>query len=260
MSVITITSDLGTSDYYLAALKGAIIKACGNVPLVDVNCNIKPFDIRQAAYNIREAHSYFPDGTIHVVHVSPGFSKAKILLAKYRQQFFIAFDNGLLALLPKEFSEEVYVLKNEFMKRSDFFFAESVSLLVSHIAAGKPLNLIAEAYSDFKRKNLAPPAITNSGLKGAVIAIDHFGNAVTNIDKNTFYEYVEKSNFEIAISQVRIKEISLYYKSVTEGDLVAMFNSAGYLEIAINKGKANTLLGISVDNSVLVSRVTAQPL
>jgi S-adenosylmethionine hydrolase len=252
MSVITITTDLGTTDYYLAALKGALLKACGKVQLVDLNCNIKPFDVRQAAYNIREAHRFFPSQTVHIAHINPGFAKAKILIAKHKEQFFISFDNSLLSLLPKEFTQEVYALKEEHLKSNDFFFAESLAFVAQHLAAGNELSLIAESCNDFKQKNLPVPAITNSGLKGSVAAIDHFGNVITNIHRDAFSAFVQHRSFEIAINHIRLKEISTYYKSVSEGDLVAVFNSAGYLEIAINKGKASTLLGIAVDNAVLV--------
>jgi S-adenosylmethionine hydrolase len=252
MSVITITTDLGTTDYYLAALKGALLKAASPVQLVDINCHIRPFDVRQAAYNIREAHRFFPEQTIHIAHINPGFAKARILIAKCKGQFFISFDNSLISLLPKEFSQEVYALKAEYLVSHDFFFSESLAFVVQHIIAGKELNSIAEICVDFKQKNLPAPAITNSGLKGSVVAIDLFGNVMTNIHKDVFSEYVQHRNYVIAINHIRLKEVSAYYNSVSEGDLVAVFNSSGFLEIAINRGKASTLLGISIDNAVFV--------
>jgi S-adenosylmethionine hydrolase len=251
-TIIAITTDLGTKDYYLAALKGTILKRCSEVQWVDVNCHIKPFDIRQAAFHLQGVFPYFPENTIHLAHILPGFEKARILFLSYHGQYVVTFDNGLVSLLPNEFLKEVYALKPELVQKTDLFFSQSIALVVNHLAAQKPLREIGDIITDYQQKKMPQPTISQSGLKGMVVAIDGFGNVITNIHKSIFEDFVGNKRFQIAIHHVRIKEISTDYKSVVEGDLLALFNSNGYLEIAIRQGKASSLLGIEVDNAVWV--------
>ncbi|MCO5281596.1 MAG: SAM-dependent chlorinase/fluorinase [Chitinophagales bacterium] len=255
MSVITITTDLGTSDYYLAALKGSILKAFDAVQIVDLNCNIRQYNIRQAAYNIREAFKYFPVKTIHVAHINANAANPKILLIKHQEQFVVTFDNTLLSLLPKEFTAEVFALNNTLIKKEDAFLFDALALVVSRLAQGKNLREIATPYLEFEKKNLLKATITNMGIKGIVEATDVFGNVITNIHRDLFYEYVKDQPFEIAINHETISTISKGYYEAEEGDIIAVFNSSGFLEIAIKENKASNLLGLSVDNAVLVTLV-----
>lgn len=255
MSVITITTDLGTSDYYLAALKGSILKAFDAVQMVDLNCNIRQYNIRQAAYNIREAFKYFPAKTIHVAHLNANAANPKILLVKHQEQFVVTFDNTLLSLLPKEFTAEVFALNNTLLKKEDMFLFDALALVVSRLAQGKNLREIATPYLEFEKKNLLKATITNMGIKGIVEATDVFGNVITNIHRDLFYEYVKDQPFEIAINHETISTISKGYYEAEEGDIIAVFNSSGFLEIAIKENKASNLLGLSVDNAVLVTLV-----
>lgn len=255
MSVITITTDLGTSDYYLAALKGAILKTFNAAQVIDLNCNIRQFNIRQAAYNIRESFKYFPAKTIHIAHINASAANPKILFVKHQEQFVVTFDNTLLSLLPQEFTTEVFAINNALIKNEDPLLFQTLALVVSHLAQGKDLREIATAYPEFEKRNLQKATVTNMGLKGIVESTDVFGNVITNIHRDLFYEYVKDQSFEIAINHETISTISKGYYEVGDGDIIAVFNSSGYLEIAIKGSKASNLLGLSIDNAVLVTLV-----
>lgn len=253
MSVITITSDLGTSDYYLAALKGCILKSYNQAQIIDLNCHIPLFQVAQAAYSIGEAYRFFPEGSIHIAHVAPDFKKPNILIAVCQGQYFISFDNGFLSMLPTEFSREVYALRREFLNVKDLFFSSAFAFIIKHLSEHKPLNLIADLFDGFERNSWGTALITNNILKGRVIATDSFGNLITNISKGIFEKYVENKKFTIAIKQVRLLEIKQYYSDVKEAELLAMFNSSNLLEIAIFKGNAKKLVGLKIDDTVIVS-------
>ncbi|MCS6820211.1 MAG: SAM-dependent chlorinase/fluorinase [Chitinophagales bacterium] len=253
MQIITLTSDLGSSDYYVAALKGVLLNELSDITLIDLNIHIKPFDLRQAAYQLSQAYRFFPEKTIHVVHINPGFEKARVLIAQYANHTVVTFDNGLLSLLQNGFSDKVFALKPEWTDKSDLLLTKSVALACAVASGKKSLDTFTEPFTEFRIKNLLKPTVRNNILKGSVVAIDTFGNAITDIHKDQFDAFVGGKPFKISINQLAISEISLHYKSVSEGDLLALFNSNGFLEIAINKGKAATLLGIKVDNAVLIT-------
>jgi S-adenosylmethionine hydrolase len=252
MALITITSDLGTRDFYLAALKGAIISNCGNVPLIDVTHAIKPFDIKEAAFTVRNAARYFPKGTIHVVHVNSTDGNNKLLVAVVNDQYFVTFDNGFLSLAFEKTPLQTYEVNEELLQNTSLLYEDAI---------GKVVNLLAKEYSpaDFGHPTtqtlnyrLLQPITSSGSIRGTVISIDNFGNAVVNITQALFEQFIGEKRFTVLANVGSAKQISKRYSDVDEGDMVCLFNSAGYLEIAINKGKAENLLGLKIDSPVLV--------
>src|SRR5579872_1422361 len=108
MALVTITSDLGIRDFYLAALKGAIIHSSGCAEIIDITHSIKPYDIKEAAFTLRNAFRHFPGGTIHIVHVNSTEKPGKLLLAVVEHHYFITFDNGFLSLAFERIPHETY--------------------------------------------------------------------------------------------------------------------------------------------------------
>ena len=255
MALITITSDLGTRDFYVAAIKGAIITNSGFVNIIDVTHHIKPFDIKEAAFTVRSMFRYYPKGTIHIVHVNSTDSKGRLLLAVVDGHYFLTFDNGFLSLAFGQIPHETYEINAELL--------ENASLLYE-AAIGKVVNLLIKEFhpSDFAhlttetlKLRLMQPITSNSkdSIRGTVINIDSFGNATVNITKSMFYQFVGEKRFTIRANIGEAKEISKNYNDMgEEADMICLFNSSGYLEIALNKAKAVNLLALKIDFPILV--------
>jgi len=252
MALITITSDLGTRDFYLAALKGAIITNSGFVNIVDITHAIKPFDIKEAAFTVKNVFRYFPKGSIHLVHVNSTDGKDKLLLAVVDGHYFLSFDNGFLSLAFERMPHETYEVNAELLENSSLLYEEAI---------GKVVNLLVKEFqpSDFAHLTtetinfrLMQPITSPGSIRGTIINIDNFGNAVVNITRPMFDQFIGDRRFTIWANVGASKEISKKYNDVDEGDMVCLFNSSGYLEIAINKGKAENLLGLKIDSPVMV--------
>ena len=118
MALVTLTSDLGTRDFYVAALKGALISHCGNIPVVDVTHSIKQFDIKEAAFTVRNAYKYFPKGSIHLVHVNSSNADTKLLVAIVDGHYFITFDSGFLSLAFERTPHQTYQVNEELLENN----------------------------------------------------------------------------------------------------------------------------------------------
>ena len=252
MALITITSDLGTRDFYLAAIKGAIITNSGFVNIIDITHDIKPFDIKEAAFTVKSAFRYYPKGTIHIVHVNSTDGKDKLLLAVVDGHYFLSFDNGFLSLAFERMPHETYEVNAELLENTSLLYEDAI---------GKVVNLLVKEFqpSDFGHLTtetinfrLLQPITSPGSIRGTVINIDNFGNAVVNITRAMFEQFIGDRRFSILVNVGTTKEISTRYSDVDEGDMVCLFNSSGYLEVAINKGKAEKLLGLKLDSPVMV--------
>lgn len=252
MGLITITSDLGTRDFYLAALKGAIISNCGKVDFVDVTHNIKPFDLKEAAYTVKNLARYFPKGTIHVVHVNVTDGKGKLLLAIVDGQYYLTFDNGFLSLAFEKTPPLTYEVNAELLEDSSRLLEDAIGQVINLILKEYTPTDFAHLAHETTNYRLLQPIISQGSIRGTVINIDNFGNAVVNITREMFQQFANGKRFTVMANVGSSKEINKHYSDVDEGDMVCLFNSSNLLEIAINKGKAANLLGLKLDSPVLV--------
>lgn len=252
MAIVTLTTDLGARDYYLAALKGAIYTHCGVIPVTDVNHAIKQYDIKEAAYILRNVYGYFPKGSIHVVYVNAGDSKGRLLLCKHDEHYFITFDNGLLSIAFGKTPPETYLLNDELYEDNNLMFvhpiARAINLLLKEFQPTDFAHIATETVS----YRMLSPMENSASIRGTIMYIDHYGNAVVNITREMFNRLVQDKRFTILANVGNTKVVHEHYSDVDEGDMVCLFNSAGYLEIAINKGKADSLLGLRIDGPVMV--------
>lgn len=253
MALITITSDLGTRDFYAAALKGAIISHCDYQPVVDVTHNIKPFNIKEAAFVVRNAYRYFPKGTIHIVHVNSGEGNGKLLLAQQDGHYFLTFDNGILSLLFERLPHEIYQVNDELLEGSSLMYEDAIAKVIELLLKEYRPSDFAHLTTETVNYRLLQPVTKTGNIRGTVIYIDHFGNAVTNINRQMFAEFIGEKNYTVLTNSATTRSISQHYNDVEEGEVVCFFNSSGLLEVAINKGKAENLLGLKTDvSSVLL--------
>lgn len=253
MQLITLTTDFGTHDYYAGALKGALLRRCPAVQLVDISHAIKPFDIVQAAFVVQNAYPEFPEGTIHLIGVNAVYAADfRFVAARYQGHFFLAPDNGLLTLLFDNLPEaDLRALPPG--PQSHFPVKNIFADAAGHLAAGQPFEAIGTPAGDLLHRISLQPVITPTRIRGTVIHIDNFENAIVNIRRETFEKNVRGRVFSLFFKRNdAISRLCQNYCDVPVGEPLCLFNSAGFLEISVNMGRAATLLGLKVEDVVEV--------
>jgi len=252
MPIVTITSDFGLTDYYVAMLKGAILSQNAQVNIVDINHNVKNYDIVQGAFVLKNAYTSFPEGTIHVISVNNFYSKQKSFLAvRHDGHFFIGPDNGIFTLLFEEKPDSIYEL--DYLELSTFPLKEVFARAVGHITSGKPFNEIGLPVDEIVERISLQPIISQNQIKGSVIHIDNYENIIVNINRELFERVQNKRKYAISFKRNKpITKLWNQYYDVPVGEPICLFNSADYLEIAINMGKASSLLGLTIEDTVQI--------
>lgn len=243
--VITLTSDIGLEDYLVGAIKGMLTQSCPNHQVIDISHAIIPFNYPQAAYICKGAIPWFPEGSCHFILVSLFIeSPAPFLLCKHKGRFFFCANNGLLPMILGEEPEEAYeIVYGNNMHTLDIVhrFAETVQSLHQ----GMQPNELGPPVEEIVIQNPLKPIVQNDYIEGQIIYIDRFENVIVNITRSLFEHSRKGRSFKIYVMRDDfITRIHDNYTDVREGGKVALFNTAGYLEIAINKGNAAGLFGL----------------
>ncbi len=247
MAIITLTSDIGLQDYLTGAVKGQLLQIDPAFNIVDITHQISPFNFPQAAYICRNAIYNFPDHTFHIVMVNLFERRPEqLLLAFHRNQYILCADNGLLSMILEESPEIVIGLPLDKLEyRNTLYCTRVFGKAIYDINNGKRLTEIGEADTSFNEKNPLKPLLSDSWIEGQIIYIDNFENVVVNITREQFEAQRKGRSFNIVFKRDEvIEKICETYADVPEGEKLAMFNAAGYLEIAINKGNAAGLFGL----------------
>jgi hypothetical protein len=254
MPIITLTSDWGTRDHYLSAIKGRILSMIPEATLVDISHDIKPFNLRQSSYIIKNSYKTFPEGTIHIVSVNSNetnkFRHTALLIDGH---YFIGTDNGLFSLIFDRLPDRMVELKAGTETGTDSF--ASYSLFVNAatlLAKGEDISSLGEPKKELAQQLHFQPVATEDTIRGIVIYIDNYENVITNITHETFESVGKGRKFTIECRSEQLNRIFHGYQEVPVGEIVALFNQAGHLEIAINQGNASSLLGLYIDHPVSV--------
>ena len=255
MAVITLTTDLGTKDYYLSTIKGAIISQYAEAHIIDISHEITKHDIIQAAFTLKNAYRSFPKDTIHILGLNPESSIDSRHVAMHLDgHYFIGSDNGIFSLMFDKKPDKIVELN--LTQETDFLTFPTNDIFVKaacHIARGGTLEVIGKEIDNYNEKAMIRPIIDNNVLKGSVIYIDSYGNVITNITASLFKEAGHDRAFTIFLNTgYTIKEISKTYHEVNNGEKLALFSSTGYLEIGINLGSASGLLGLRLSDTIRV--------
>jgi S-adenosylmethionine hydrolase len=261
MAIITLTTDWGHKDHYLASVKGNLLKAIPNVTMVDISHDIPPFDIYQASFVLRNCYKDFPANTIHIIGVNSESSiDTPHIIVRHNNQYFIGSDNGIFSLIFP--SEETQVIEVDIPQESDKFTFSSKDVFVKvaqHIAAGKPLDELGFEKDSLNKLMSFEPVIEKTDnlihITGKVIYIDRYENAIVNIRKELFQQTGKGRPFTISFNSFSnsITEISESYGDVSISEMLALFDSNDLLEIAINQGNAGSLLGLKLDSRIRIS-------
>jgi S-adenosylmethionine hydrolase len=253
MGIITLTTDLGYRDPYLAIVKARILSSSPSPQIIDLSCTIKGNNISEAAYILGNALQHFPSNTIHLVAVkfiidrsennkASNVDHSRYLMTRYKEQFIIAPDNGLFTLIDKNFDAPVYQIYYEGVGKNHFFLKDVLVDAALHLSEGKPITDIATLTTDYYKAFQFESFVNGNILKGKGIYVDDFGNIVTNITKERFMEVVANRNFLVTLPGIRLNKIHNTYDEVKYGNPLILFNTFGYLEVAANGKSAFNML------------------
>jgi S-adenosyl-L-methionine hydrolase (adenosine-forming) len=247
MPLLTLTSDIGQQDFLAGAIKGQLLQENEGFTIIDITHQLSPFNYPQAAYVCRNAIKNFPADTFHLILVNLFDSKPEhLLLAEHNGHYIGCADNGLLTMILEEVPQKVVALPLDKTQQKNTIYCTSVFAKAFHqIITGRKLEQIGDATISMQVKNPLKPMLGNNWIEGQIIFIDNFENVIVNITKDDFEEQRKGRSFTIVFKRDEvIDRISETYADVAEGEKMALFNSAGYLEIAINKGNAAGLFGL----------------
>ena len=260
MAIITLTTDLGLKDYYIGSVKGAILSNCPQAIIVDISHNIEKFHIMEASFILKNAYKNFPEGTIHIIGVNTEASEETPHIAVYAEgHYFIGTDNGMFPLILDKRPDKIIALIPDTDKKLSTFPTKDIFVKAAcHIAKGNPIEALGSVIENYTEKMPSRASTESNSIKGSVLYIDSYGNAITNITLEDFNLIGKSRNFKIQLkpsmkyaaefgdSDYSINAIRKTYSEVIEGEISALFNSSGLLEIAINKGNAARLLGMKL--------------
>jgi len=227
---------------------------CPESTIIDITHNIPPFNINQAAFVIRNCYYNFPPACVHIIAVnSEGGKDRPYLVIFYDGHYFITTDNGILGLMCTDPPEKIIRInagENDNSFAGFSVFADTACKL----ASGEKLESIGKTVTDYKKKVPIRATIEESVINGSIIYIDSFRNAISNISMDLFDRIGKGRPFEIYVQSNHyiIKKINNFYHQTTPGEILALFNSIGLLEIAINNGNAADLLNLSANSSIRI--------
>lgn len=274
MAIITLTTDFGLKDHFVGSLKGSIYRELPDAKIVDISHNIGPFNIQECAYILENSYKNFPEGTVHIIGVdSEPTPETKHIAVLMDGHYFICANNGIIGLLQSEAVPSKVVEIT--IRNPDLGAFPSMDVFVQaacHIARGGTLEVVGKPFNELHEVRDLAPSVTDNGNKiiGSVIYIDNYGNVVTNIHKNFFEAYRKGRSFEIQARTKVLTKIHQKYSGIVNfnlekgqrkgpGELMAIYNSAEHIEIAIYKsnpkagGSASSLLGLDYLDAITIN-------
>lgn len=266
-TIITLTSDCGTRDAFAASMKGVIYKVNPLAQLVDITHEIGPQDVWEAAFTLRTAARFFPKGTVHLAVVDPGVgSGRRPIIVVTESYYFVGPDNGLFTLVYQE-AERIrvhhiaaahYFLPNP---GPTFHGRDIFAPVAGWLAKGIPSGNFGEEITDYVKLNVPVPKVSQNTIEGHVVHIDRFGNIITNIAYTHVQPLLSEgggpNTFRIALMGKEIKGLKKYYAEAAPGELSAIFNSSGALELFLFKQNARAALSAKRGEVVRLSVVGA---
>jgi S-adenosylmethionine hydrolase len=247
MPLLTLTSDIGNRDYLVAAVKAQLLQINENFRIIDISHQVLPFNYPQAAYVCRSAVQHFPAYSYHIILVNLFETKPKqLLLAFHKDQYYLSADNGLLPMILEEKPELVIgipLITSE--EKNTIWLATKMGEAINKLVNGASIQSIGTPDVSYIEKKPLQPMPGDNWIEGQIIFIDNYENVIVNITRSYFEQQRRGRKFRIVFKRdEQIDKISETYADVHEGEKLAIFNSAGYLEIAINKGNAAGLFGL----------------
>ena len=256
--IITLTTDFGLSDGYVGAMHGVILGICPQARIVDLSHDVAPQNVRQGAFVLHMAHRYFPPGTVHVVVVDPGVGSARRAIAiQTEDAYYVAPDNGVLSyvLETDHLLAQVHLTRREYWLPdiSHTFHGRDIFAPVgAHLANGVGVEKLGQSVDDLARLPLSRAEVCSDGsILAHVLYVDRFGNLITDAHGDLLGNH---SDWVVGMTGRRVEGISDSYADASKGQLLALIDSSGYLEIAVREGSAAAATGARPGSEISIRR------
>ena len=254
LSLITLLTDFGTRDYFVASMKGVILNINPQAHLVDLSHKVAPHDIAGAAYLLKSCYRYFPDGTVHVAVVDPGVGSSRLpLLISTSRYFFIGPDNGLFTYVcDEETSVEVRQIENRHYRLdaegSTFDGRDLFAPAAAWLTKGQAVGSFGRLLPKYERLPAMTPGWNKHVMVGQIVYVDRFGNVISNLTQFELKEVrgvTKRSTLYIRLAGKTIEGLVNSYSDASPGVPQALINSNGQLEVFVREGNAAELLGVA---------------
>lgn len=261
MNIVGLLTDFGEKDNYVGVMKGVILNINPKVKLVDITHRISPGDCRQAAFLLYKTFSFFPKKTVFLVVVDPGVGSKRLALAvKTNNYYFIGPDNGVLSLaVESDGIKKIITLKNRkyFLKNisSTFHGRDIFAPVAGFISKGMSIDNLGEQIKTFKRLKLPSPEIKNKVLTGEVIYIDHFGNLVTNIKKELFFDFLKEKRFTAYLNRKKICNLYNFYAEAKNNEPFLVEGGFLLLEVSLRNSSAKKYFKAKIGSKLKVVKL-----
>jgi S-adenosylmethionine hydrolase len=249
--IITLTTDFGTSDHLVGAMKGVILNINPAARIVDINHSVVPYDVLDGALSIANAYSYFPSRTIHVVIVDPGVgTERRPILVSGEKQFFVAPDNGVLSpIFEREACTVRHITAGHYFLNpiSPTFHGRDIfAPTAAWLSKAFQTEAFGEVVTDFVRFTMPKAKPNGQSVKGVVLRVDAFGNLMTNFTAEDIPEVALSGGaIKLSVNGKPVVKFAQTFAAGATGELIAVLGSAGYVEIAVNRGSAARALGVN---------------
>ena len=262
ISVVTLLTDFGERDYFVASMKGVILNINPQARIVDLSHQVRPQQVDEAAYLLKSCYRYFPEGTVHVVVVDPGVGSARRpLLVTSSRYYFVAPDNGVLTdVLQEEVSVEVREIENKQYRLdaegATFDGRDLFAPAAAWLTRGQPPGSYGRLIRDYVRLSSQEPAWEGQALVGRIIYVDHFGNLISNVTPLHLKEVqgkLRRSRVTIRVGGTVIEGLTSHYAEGSPDAPQALINSNGQLEVFVKEGSAAEWLKLGRGERIEVS-------
>lgn len=254
MAIVTLLTDSGDSDHYVAAIKARVISINPGIRVEDISHQIKPSDIAHAAFVLRAVFRDFPPGTVHLVGVdSTGNRDDGYIALQLEDHYFVGCDNGLFGLISDKPHQQLVDLDTTRSVPTTFPERDVFAHAACELANGVPITNLGKVKSSFKKMIDRQVKATRKQIAGSVIHVDGMGNLITNISRETFELLSKNKVFTLQFGGEKFRRIHTQYNQAEQGECFIVFNSLGLLEIGIFRGNASELLGLDYDSVVNIT-------
>jgi hypothetical protein len=256
--IVTLLTDFGTQDHYVASMKGVILGINPRCTLVDITHEIRPHDVRGGALILANGYSYFPKGTIHLAVVDPGVGgPRKPILFVTKNYFFLGPDNGLLSLgAKKDGVQKAIVLSNKSFFRlrvsTTFHVRDIFASMAGYLSTGLQPEVLGHRIRSWVKLDVGEPRIVKTNLVGEISHMDAFGNIVTNISRQDLNRFAKKRPVFISMGHRVIRGLKKSYWETRKGELLALIGSGDFLEISVREGNARKALKCTQGDKVRI--------
>jgi S-adenosyl-L-methionine hydrolase (adenosine-forming) len=262
LGLITLLTDFGNRDYFVASMKGVILTINPHAIIVDLSHDVPPHSVRDAAYLLKSCYRYFPEGTVHVAVVDPGVGTGRRPLGvRTARYYFLGPDNGLFShIFDEEDDVEVRQIENQEIRLDSpghtFDGRDLFAPAASWLTADRPFELFGRKIEDWRTLSIARPRTEANGVAGAVVYIDHFGNLISNLTRNHVGAAQRRVSSEDVALQIAGHNIHGLVASYAEGSKAqpsALINSNGAIEVFVKEGNAALQLKVGCGEEIVLS-------